>query len=146
VGVVRTRCSSPDAAFELLADLGGPARSLEILSNPALGAGPFRAAHLDREQLQVWYGYGFDAERSKALQDALRQYSRQEVKNPVFGLRGPDQAQLSAAAADELVKVATGATKADAAPARISEAWKQIDAQTPKDKRLQWRRLAAGLN
>jgi multiple sugar transport system substrate-binding protein len=146
VGVVRTRCSSPDAAFELLADLGGPTRSLEILSNPALGAGPFRGAHLERDQLQVWYGYGFDADRSKALQDALRQYTRQEVKNPVFGLRGPDQAALSAAAADELVKVASGATKADAALARIGEAWKQIDAQTPKDKRLQWRRLAAGQN
>ena len=145
LGVVRTRCPSPDAAFELLADLGGPTRSLETLGSAGLGAGPFRTAHLERDRLQVWYPYGFDADRSKALQDALRQYARQDV-NPVFGLRGPDQAALSAAAADALAKLAAGQTSAGDAVKQLAAAWNEIDSKTPKEQRLRWRRLAAGQN
>src|SRR5262245_32122472 len=44
LGVVRTRCQHQDAAFDLLAELGGPARSAELISTPGLGAGPFRVA------------------------------------------------------------------------------------------------------
>ena len=99
IAVVRTRCTNAEAAFDLLAELGGPARSLEFLSTPELGAGPFRVSHLERDHLSIWYGYGFDAGRTKILQDALRHYVQQDVKAPVFGLRGPDQKALSAAAA-----------------------------------------------
>jgi ABC-type glycerol-3-phosphate transport system substrate-binding protein len=145
LGVVRTRCANAEAAFDLLAELGGPVRSLEILGTPGLGAGPFRVSHLERDRLAVWYGYGFDAERSKQLQDALRQYVRSEVKAPVFGLRGPDHGALSGAAATELAKL-LGGTRPDDALGRLTAAWKQIDEKTPKDTRLRWRKLAAGVN
>ena len=146
LGVVRTRCPSAEAAFELLAELGGPTRSLEILSTTGLGAGPFRVSHLERDRLPIWYGYGFDAERTKVLQDALRQYVRQEVKAPVFGLRGPDHEALSAAAASELAKLASGAVPPDVALRQLITAWKEIDAKVPKVDRIRWRKMAAGAN
>jgi multiple sugar transport system substrate-binding protein len=146
LGVVRTRCPRTDAAFDLLAELAGPARSQEVLSAPGLGAGPFRSVHLERNQLHVWFGYGLDPDRTRALQDALRQYTRTEVKNAVYGLRGPDQAELNAAAADAAGKIASGALTAEAGLKALREAWQKIDEKTPKDARLRWRRLAAGVN
>ncbi len=146
LGVVRTRCANAEAAFDLLAELGGPIRSLEVLSSSELGAGPFRVSHLERDRLPIWYGYGFDAERTKLLQDAMRQYVRQEVKAPVFGLRGPDQAALSAAAATELGKLAGGGIAPDAALKQLTAAWKEIDSKVPKNDLLRWRKMAAGAN
>jgi ABC-type glycerol-3-phosphate transport system substrate-binding protein len=145
LGVVRTRCPRPDAAFDLVAELGGPARSLEILGNPPLGAGPFRTTHLDPDRLLIWLGYGFDSERSKALREALQQYVRQEVKNPVSGLRGPDQGPLGAAVTQTLPRIAAG-TPADTVLGDLLAAWRRIDETTPKDVRLRWRKFAAGLN
>jgi hypothetical protein len=146
LGVVRTRCQRPDAAFELLAELGGPTRSAEVLATPGLGAGPFRSAHLERSQLHVWLGYGLDPQRSNALQDSLRQYVRPEVKNAVYGLRGPDRAELDAAAAGALGEVASGAKSAEAGLKALAEDWAKTDAKTPQDTRVRWRKLAAGVN
>lgn len=146
LGVVRSRCAKPDAAFDLLAELGGPTRSLELLGVPGLGAGPFRQAHLERDRIAAWLGYGFDAERSKVLQEALRQYARPEVRNPTYGLRGPDQGVLNAAAADAMGKVASGAVPADAGLKELIAAWGRIDEATPKETRLRWRKLSAGVN
>ena len=76
------RCAKPDAAFDLLAELGGPARSLEIVATPGLGAGPFRMAHLETDRLPIWYGYGLDAKQTKHLQTAMQQYVCQDVTTP----------------------------------------------------------------
>lgn len=145
LGVVRTRCANADAAFDLIADLGGPARSMEILANTALGAGPFRTAHLDRDHLLIWLGYGFDLDRTKSLRDALELFVRQEVKNPVYGLRGPDQAPLNAAVAESVTKIAAGATTTTAMKELLAN-WNRIDEKTARDTRIHWRRLSAGLN
>jgi ABC-type glycerol-3-phosphate transport system substrate-binding protein len=146
VGVVRARCEKKDAAFELLAELGGPARSAELVATPGLGAGPFRVAHLDRDRLAVWLGYAFDQKRSEMLQDLMRQYVGQAVKNPAFALRGPDRAALTAAGADAVRKIGTGALPPDKGLAEAARAWEAIDAKTHPDTRLQWRKRAAGLN
>ncbi|HVL16017.1 MAG TPA: extracellular solute-binding protein [Gemmata sp.] len=146
LGVVRAQCKHPEAAFDLLADLGSPTRSLELLSNPALGAGPFRAAHLEQDRLLVWLGYGFDAERSRALVAALQQNVRTEVRNPAYALRGPDAKELDAAAAAELAEVAAGRVSGAEGLKRLRAAWDRIDQKTPAETRLKWRRLAAGLN
>jgi ABC-type glycerol-3-phosphate transport system substrate-binding protein len=146
VGAVRTGCPHPDAGFDLLADLGGPTRSLEAVATPGLGAGPLRAAHLERDRLSAWLGYGFDPDRTKGLQEAMRQYVRQEVKNPGCGLRGPDRAELSAAAAEEVGRVAAGAASPADGLMRLAEAWDRIDAKAPKEARVRWRKAAAGVN
>lgn len=144
VGVVRQRCRSPEAAFELLGELGSPTRSLEILSTPGLNAGPFRTTHLDRDRLHIWYGYRLDAEGSLHLQDALRSYVRAEVKNPVVGLRAPDQARLRSAAATELSRLLRG-DQPEEVIQRLSAAWQRLDAEVPRADRLRWRQSSAGL-
>lgn len=143
LGVVRRRCSHPEAAFDLLGELGGPVRSLEILSTPGLDAGPFRSMHLDRDRLFLWYIYRFDAARSLQLQDALRSYVRTEVKNPVLGLRAPDQAALRKAAATELAALRRGDAPEETLQ-RLAAAWERIDAATPASDRLRWRQPSAG--
>jgi hypothetical protein len=145
VGVVRSRCAHVDAAFDLLAELAGPARSLEVIGTPRLGAGPFRLTHLERERLHIWYGYGLDAQRTKLLQQAMQLYVRQEVKAPALGLRGPDQDVLSAAAARELGSMMSGTPPSEALK-RLTDSWNAIDENTPLEMRLQWRRLAVGAN
>ncbi|MBA4190174.1 MAG: hypothetical protein C0467_19490 [Planctomycetaceae bacterium] len=146
LGVVRSRCPNPEAAFDLLAEIGSPTRSLELLSTPGLGVGPFRNAHLERDRLSAWLGYGFDADRSKSLQEAMRQYVRPEIRNPVYGLRGPDQGPLNAAASDELTKITNGTVTPDAGLTQLIAAWNRIDEKAPKETRLRWRKVAAGLN
>jgi ABC-type glycerol-3-phosphate transport system substrate-binding protein len=147
LGVVRTRCANPDAAFDLLADLGGPTRSRELVSATELGVGPFRESHLSPERLVIWLEYGFDHVRSKALQAALQQNVRADVRNPAIALRTPDHAALTAALAGELRRVARG-EEADAARAmeRANAAWQQLDAKAPADQIQTWRRRAAGLD
>jgi multiple sugar transport system substrate-binding protein len=145
LGVVRSRCASPAAAFDLLAELGGPTRSLEIIASAGLGAGPFRTSHFDREKILIWYGYGFEAGRSDQLRNAMLQYVHLEAKNPTCGLRGPDQTDLYSVAENALGRIASG-KPAEAEVMQLQSDWKQIDLKTPDDKRLRWRKNAAGLN
>jgi ABC-type glycerol-3-phosphate transport system substrate-binding protein len=146
IGVVRRRCPHPEAAFDLLAELGGPARSLELVAAEGLGVGPIRSPHLNRDQLLIWYGYRFDPDRSKQLQDALRHYVGLSVGNPAYGLRGPDQEALTKALAAELRRVAGGEVPADEGMKRAQAEWSKLDAAVPPETLLQWRRRAAGLN
>ena len=145
VGVVRTRCSNPAAAFDLLAELGGPTRSLETIASTELGAGPFRSSQLDRDRLPIWYGYGFDAARTEQLRNALLQYVKLESKNSTYGLRGPDQAALTSAAESVMGKIASGMPGA-AGLKELQTDWKQLEAKYPPATLLRWRKLGAGLN
>ncbi len=146
LGVVHKRCMHPDAAFELLAEIGGPERSLELLSTPGLGFGPFREAHLDRDRLVIWLGYGFNEERSKELQESLRVNLGRAVRNPAFGLRGPDQAKLNAALGREVAAIVRGTTTPEDGLTRALNEWNTIDATVPADELRLWRRRAVGLN
>jgi ABC-type glycerol-3-phosphate transport system substrate-binding protein len=145
LGVVRTTCAHPEAAFDLLADLGGPTRSLELVGTPGLGVGPFRTPHFERDRLLTWYAYGFDEDRTKALQDAAGAFVGRAVKNPAFALRGPDHAALTAALAAELRPAAAGTVPPEEAMKRAVAAWEKVDANTPPAKLREWRRKAAGL-
>jgi ABC-type glycerol-3-phosphate transport system substrate-binding protein len=147
LGVVRSRCASPKAAFDLLADLGSPARGAEFVATPGLGAGPTRSAHLDRDRIVLWLAYGFDEPRSRALQEAMRHYVGVSVKNPTTALRGPDRAELAKAAAGPLRRIGTGAKPLGAAGAldQADAAWRSLDAKTPREKLLLWRQRAAGV-
>jgi ABC-type glycerol-3-phosphate transport system substrate-binding protein len=144
LGVVRTSCKHPDAAWDLLAELGGPARSLEIIA--AGGYGPTRDTHLDRDRLVAWFGYGLDDEQSKALQDSLRTNVAKAVRNPTFGLRGPEHPELTAALAGELSQLIAGKIPADRAMSQAAAAWRKIAASVPPDQWKLWRRHSVGLN
>jgi ABC-type glycerol-3-phosphate transport system substrate-binding protein len=145
LGVVRARCESPEAAFELLADLASPARSLDPLSDPALGFGPFRAEHLEQQREAVWQRYDLDPARTQRLVEGLRLYMAATVANPVFAYRGPDQEPLMTELAKHVRAAATGgSTPADAMKA-ADDAWRKRDASQPPDKLAEWRRKSAGL-
>lgn len=145
LAVVRARCAHQAAAFELLAELAGPARSAELVASPGLNAGPTRGAHLERDRLTVWLPYGLDAERTRHLQDALRTFAGQSVRNPTFALRGPDRAAALGALVPPLRTLTTGA-QPDAAIAEAEKAWLSADAQFAPDQLKRWRARAAGAN
>lgn len=140
VGAVRAGSKSPAAGFDLLAELAGPARSAEVVA--AGGYGPTRGAHLDRDRLVLWLGYGFDAERSKALQDAAEAFAAAPVRNPTFGLRTPDRVRLTNLLADELRPVAAGTAPPAEALARAAAAWEK---ESPAARERERRRRAVGL-
>ena len=149
LGAVRSRCPKPEIAFDLLAEIGGPARGAELVATPGLGAGPTRSTHLTPDRLSLWLGYGFDEARSKDLQESLRHYVGQAVKNPTYGLRGPDRAELTATAGNALRKLGTGAKPGDTLTEAMT-AWTTLDAKVPDNvnnaKLVRWRQRAAGLN
>lgn len=128
VGVVRSRCPHPEAAFDLLADLASPARTAEYVATPGLGAGPVRVAHFDRERLVLWMAYGFDDDRTKTLQDAMRHFVNQTVKNPTYELRVPQRRALIETAARELRKMGPEQT-AEATLERIEAEWNRLLSQ-----------------
>lgn len=144
LGVVRANSPHPEAAWDLLAELGGPARSQELIA--AGGYGPFRDGHLDRDRLTAWYGYGFDAERTKALQEAVRVAVGKGVRNPTFGLRAPDEAALTAAFGAELRRVAAGEVPPAEGLKRAAAAWEEAGKGVPAETLRGWRRKALGLN
>jgi ABC-type glycerol-3-phosphate transport system substrate-binding protein len=137
LGVVRTSCKNPEAAFSLLAELTGPARSQEVVA--AGGYAPVREALLESDRLLVWLGYGFDDKTTRQLQDIVRLNLGASVRNPVFGLRTPDQTELRKSLQTELVGIANGTTTPEAGLKSANEAW-------GRTLHLDWRRRAAGLN
>ena len=144
LAVVRSGCKSPEAAFELLADLGAPARAQELQSNPALGFGPFRAEQLEQKRDDTWDRYGLDPVRTKKLADAIRGYAAVSLANPVYGPRGPDTAVLFKLLEAELRKAARGELPPAAAMQAAQEVWQKQDATNPDA--ATWRRKSAGLN
>ncbi len=146
LGVVRARCPHQEAAFDLLSDLGGPARGAELVGTPDLGAGPLRGSHLNSERLLLWLGYGFDGKRSEQLRQALDQYVRQSVKNPTVGPRGPDRAAVVGEVAKPLGLLTAGKSSPAAALKLAEDAWNALDAKTHADALLRWRQRGAGLN
>jgi hypothetical protein len=145
VGVVFKRSPARDAAWDLLAELGSPTAAAARLSDPHLGAGPYRTEHLDESRDQVWLRYGFDAARTRELGGALRRYVRPEVSNPALVLRTPDRAALMASLEAEVRKAATGALAPAEAMKQAQAAWQKHDTARPREELVRWRRNAIGL-
>ncbi|CAN5347111.1 hypothetical protein BH11PLA2_BH11PLA2_51610 [soil metagenome] len=143
-GLVRKQCVNAAAAWDLLADLGGPARSLELLSETRLGCGPFRAEHLEQSREMIWQRYGFDAERTTALADALRRSIAVAIANPALTVRSTDASELMKLLEKSVTAAASGTLSPAAAMEQANDAWKQHDARIPQAK--EWRRRSAGLN
>jgi len=137
VAVVRKSGKNPDAAFALLAELTGPARSRELVASG--GFAPVRDSQLEPDRLIAWLGYGFDEAGTRSLQDAIRANLGIAARDPAHGLRSPDEADLRRALREELLRVANGSASPEAALKAAAEKWDR----TPH---LDWRRRAAGLN
>lgn len=145
IGIVRSSCKNPEAAFEMLAELSGLERSSELLSDPTLGFGPFRVEHLDQPRESVWQRYGFNVERNRQLVAAIRHQTGANLANPAVGPRGGDRAELLGLLAAEVAKVAAGTSSPERAMADADAAWRASDAKRPPDTLKLERRQAAGL-
>ncbi|MFO0804809.1 MAG: extracellular solute-binding protein [Gemmataceae bacterium] len=137
VGVVRTSCKNPEAAFALLAELTGPARSKELAG--AGGFAPVRESILESDRLTAWLGYGFDEARTRTLQEAVRTNIGAPVRNPALGLRTPDEAELHKTLQAALTRILDGTSTPEAGLKSVAEQWNRTS-------RLEWQRRAAGLN
>lgn len=145
VGVVRRSAASPDAAWALLGELGGPIGSTATLDTPAVGGGPLRTEQAGESPRQ-WQQYGFDPKRTTDLAKAVREYVSPGTLNPAIGLRTPDVDAIHELLAKAVTKVANGQTTADDGQAQAVKEWQELDAKTPRDKRATDRRRASGLD
>lgn len=145
VGAVRTACSNPAAAFDLLTELGGPVTSLKLIADPAFGFGPWRKEQYDAARREVWNGYGLSpGQMTKLISVAQLPYSG-AFDNPVYAPRGPDTAPLMAALAGRVRACLTGPTTPEEALAAAEAEWVRIDATFPVGEPKKWRREAVGL-
>lgn len=135
LAVVPRDAEHADAAFDLLADLAGPATSLLILSEPRWGAGPFRGVHLDDGNRRCWQMYDVPTD---ALVAAMRPFADPPVPNAPVRLRLPDGADYRADLAAALA--------ADAPLADVAQKWAaRVAAIVPDSERRSLLRLSAGL-
>ncbi len=145
LAIVRPAAAHPDTCFELIAELSGLERSTELLSDPALGFGPFRIEHLDPSRDAIWQRYGFDAERSRKLALAVRHQIGSGLAFPAVALRVPEREALLGILAQQLAGTIAGPTDPIAALKAADAAWRADDAKRPKDALQTERRHAAGL-
>lgn len=134
--------SQEEAALDLLADLAGPARSGQRALEPRW-SGPTREEQVRREN---WGSFGLDRARSRALREALgRTLLLQDLKNPAYCLRTPDQAAHRAALVAGVRQALEKKRDAKEALEQISRAWEALDAKKGQAATLEQYRLSLDL-
>jgi ABC-type glycerol-3-phosphate transport system substrate-binding protein len=144
-GVVRQSAAHPDAAWALLAELGGPAGSAASVADAGVGGGPLRIDHATPSTAH-WEQYGFDTARTADLTAAVNEYVAPGTINPAVALRTPDVDAVNALLAKAVTEVASGRQTADAGQRQAVADWQALDAKTPADARQLPRRKSAGLD
>src|SRR5262249_33238624 len=115
---------NPEAAFDLLAHLTGPAQNGQIALEPRWGGGPTRLQQLSRER---WDAFDLDEARTPALKEALNKELLQHgLKNPALCLRTPDQAPYRAALGEELRAALAGEKDPEKARAQGAARWQRL--------------------
>lgn len=119
-----------EAAFALLAELGSRSTAAQIVLEPRWGGGPVRQDHLDREH---WDALQLEPETARALKNVLRQTFESGVRNPVLGLRVPDERDFAVAltaAVRKTLASAKGGEDADRRAARalegVARRWQEL--------------------
>jgi multiple sugar transport system substrate-binding protein len=111
VGVVSARCTSPQAAWDLLAEAGLPDRgAIDLLADPRWGAGPYRTSQLDARARGRWYAYGLSAAETEQLTTSLRDNLGLAVQNYRLRLRTPNHAELDKSLDEQLRTLLTTPT------------------------------------
>jgi multiple sugar transport system substrate-binding protein len=142
LAAVPAGAAHPAAAFDLLADLCGPARSMQIVLEPRSGGGPVRAEQVMRER---WDSFDLDPERSLALREAVSRSIMHGLENPVLCLRIPDAEQQRDVLVGKLREALT--TKGDAAAAlkAVAGRWQAMNEKKGMKTHLRDLRLSLGL-
>lgn len=143
LGMVPKSTAAPDAAFQLLAFLGGPTESADRVAEPAHGGGVFRHEHFDKAG---WQAFGLPTAVEHQLVEALRQtLVHPQLVNPALRLRTPDQQEHQRALVAELRAALIGTKEAKAALDAAAGQWKQLDAKMDRKSVLANYRLSIGL-
>jgi hypothetical protein len=144
LAVVPAAGGKQEAAWSLLADLAGPARSAQVALEPLWGGGPVRESQVLRER---WDAFDLDGRRSLALRDAVAFTMRQHgLKNPVVCLRIPDEASHQAVMVAALRRVLLEKADPAAALAGVAKEWSSLDAKRGKDAARVEYRMSLGLS
>jgi multiple sugar transport system substrate-binding protein len=128
LGVVPEGSAHPEAAFALLADLGGDETSGKVLLEPAWGGGAFRRGHL--VDTRGWTSFNLEPAQKNDLVQALQQtINHPGLSNPASPLRLPDGREHTKALAEELRAALLGKKDAAAALKAVDERWRALDAK-----------------
>jgi ABC-type glycerol-3-phosphate transport system substrate-binding protein len=125
-GSVLNTSKEQEAAWHLVATLGEPGESQEMIASSHWGAGPWRRfSHLDSSNPTIWFGYHFNAATTRQLVDTLRDQIGTDIVNPIVRLRLPDQAEYSKVFVDALRSAIEKKTPPEAALAEVAKQWQQ---------------------
>jgi ABC-type glycerol-3-phosphate transport system substrate-binding protein len=134
----------PDAAFSLLADLGGRERGNQIMVDPTWGGNPTRREHLERTR---WEGFELEPGQLKALKESLRHtLQHPAMMNPAVRLRTITEAGHEAALLNELRKfLDSGAEDAAKVLSAVNTRWEELDRELEGRSAADDYRLSVGL-
>src|SRR5262249_44279727 len=142
--VVPRGAAHPEAAFALLAELGGPRISAELVLGRTWGSGVFRRDHFPL--FTEGNAFGLESRWTHALADHLRQTLNPAVMKPVLRLRTPDEREHLGILAEE---VRSALARKDADPRQaltaVAQRWRQLDQGKDEKKRLADYRLSLSL-
>ena len=139
IGCVSSQSKNSEAAFDLLAELGGPNGAAAIVGEPTCGSGPSRPTLVEAGKKNVWYSYGFSATETDALLRAIKPYVMTDLRNPVVAPRGPGMEKLFAAFEPHVRAAITGKVKPEDAMAAAQAEWVRMEAAAGPHV-VKWRR------
>ena len=145
LGGVTKSCRNPQAAWDFLADFGGPSAGLELIAAARWGAGPFRRSHEDTRYQTRWLGYGLDKPNTDQLLNALRTQNGSSIVNYRLALRLPNGPAHERILAEELKAVLSGGKESESALNAVKTRWIELDRATPASLRQEWIRHSLGL-
>jgi len=139
LGAVAKSSTNSAAALDLLTTLSGDAVSLETVSIPAYGSGPFRRSHLEDRGVLGWSNYGLSQEQTAKLLDVLRESADPRIVNPAYVHRIPTADAHRRVLIDAIRMAITTNGDAAATLAEVAKRWKEIDGD-PDKARADYRR------
>jgi ABC-type glycerol-3-phosphate transport system substrate-binding protein len=143
LGAVSKASANAAAAADLLTTLSGDRVSLEVVSIPAYGSGPFRRSHLEDRGVLGWSNYGLSQEQTSRLIDVLRESADPRIVNPAYTLRIPTAAAHRKVLIDAVRQALTTNGDAAASLTKVAKQWQELDGD-PANARSDYRR-ALGL-
>jgi ABC-type glycerol-3-phosphate transport system substrate-binding protein len=145
IGVVSTKCATPEAAWDFLVDAGMPERNaLDLIADPKWGAGVYRSSQLDGKARSRWYAYGLSASETERLTNSLRDNLGLGTQNYRIRLRTPDHADLDAALDRDLREVLKGTQPPEAGMKKANADWTSIIDRQPRGPWLEVARKSLG--
>jgi multiple sugar transport system substrate-binding protein len=142
LAAVPAGAANSSSAFDLLADLCGPARSMQIVLDPRAGGGPVRTEQVLRER---WDSYDLDPEQSLALKEAVAQALLNGLENPVLCLRIPDAEQQRDVLVARVREALTSKADAAAALKAVAQRWTAMNQKKGAEAHRRELRLSLGL-